>query len=65
MSNLAIYHISVALKISFHHVKGFRDAKICRKFIFQGVWTELISEVCFLRKSFTIYFVTNLRNKKM
>ena len=39
--NVAICHTSVALKINFNHVKGFRDTKSCRKIIFQGVWIEL------------------------
>ena len=39
--NVAICHISVALKINFNHVKGFRDTKSYGKIIFQVVWIEL------------------------
>ena len=34
MSDVAIFHIAVALNINFDHVKGLRDNEICRKFIF-------------------------------
>ena len=60
MSNLTICRISIALNINFNHAQGLRDTKICIKFIFQGVWTELRSEFCFLRPLFTKYFWTNL-----
>ena len=64
MSNLAMCHVSAALNANLNHVKGFGDTKICRKFIFQEVWTELRSEVCFPRQSFTKYFETDLGNRE-
>ena len=59
MSNEAVFHISVALKIAFNNAKGFIDTNICRKFLFQGVFTESKSEFCFLRHSFPKYFEIN------
>ena len=58
---MVIFHISVAANIASTSVKGFKDTKILRKSKFQGVWTELRSEICFLRQSFTKYFETNLK----
>ena len=63
ISNVAIFHNSVALNINFYRVKSSRDAKICRKIKFQGVWTELRIEICFLRQFFTKYFETDLWNR--
>ena len=58
MSNLAVFHISVAFKISFNNAKGFIDTNICRKNLFQGVMKEPRTEICFLRQSLLKYFAT-------
>ena len=55
-----IFHLSGALNINFYKVKSSRDTKICKKVKFQGVWTALRTEFCFLRQSFTKYFETSL-----
>ena len=53
MPNVAIFHIAVSLNINFYKIKSSRDTNIFRKFKLQRVWTELKSEFCFLRYSFT------------
>ena len=53
MSNIAIFHISVALNINFNHVKGIRDGKVSRKVLFKGVYTKLRCEILLLRLSTT------------
>ena len=58
MSNLAVFHTSVAFKISFNNAKSFIDTNICRKNLFQGVMKEPRTEICFLRQSFLKYFTT-------
>ena len=35
------------------------------EFIFEGVWTELRSEFCLLRQSFTKYFEIDLGNREV
>ena len=56
---------SVAMKINFDHVEGFRNNRVRRKSIFHGVWTELRIELCFLKQSFTKYSETNLGNRQV
>ena len=57
-SIVAVFLILFALNINIYNVKNSRDKNICRKFTFQGFWTELRNEFCFLRQSFTKYFET-------
>ena len=42
MSNVAIFHISVALNNNFYKVKISLDTKICRKFVMRcAIWYHL------------------------
>ena len=47
MSNLAIFHIQVALNIKFNSKKGLTDTKNCLNCNSQGVWTKLWGEIVF------------------
>ena len=60
MSNTAICHISVALKMKFNREKGLRGTENFLNCNFLGICTELLNGSCFSRKcSPASYFFKN------
>ena len=63
MKNVAIFPVPVSLNTNSYTVKSSRNTNICRKLKFQGAWTKLKCEFCFLRQSITKYFETDSQNQ--